>query len=38
MTFGQLIEYDKYDKRIIFLEKSYTECVGETSPDPFLEN
>ena len=29
--FGQLIEYNM---RIIFLEKSYTKCVGETSLRP----
>ena len=35
MTFGQLIEYDM---RNTFLEKSYTKCVGETIPRPFLKN
>ena len=30
--FGQLIEYNK---RNIFLEKSYTKCSGETIPRPF---
>ena len=34
MKFGQLIEYNM---RSIFLEKSYTECGGETSPRPFSE-
>ena len=34
MKFGQLIEYDM---RNIFLEKSYTECGGETSPRLFSE-
>ena len=34
MKFGQLIEYNM---RNIFLEKSYTECGGETSPRPFSE-
>ena len=29
---GQLIEYNL---RIIFLEKSYTKCGGETIPRPF---
>ena len=29
MKFGQLIEYNI---RNIFLQKSYTECGGETSP------
>ena len=33
MKFGQLIEYNM---RNIFLEKSYTESGGETSPRPFL--
>ena len=32
MKFGQLMEYNM---RNIFLEKSYTECGGETSPRPF---
>ena len=32
MTFGQLIEYNM---RNIFLEKSYTKCVGETIPETF---
>ena len=32
MKFDQLIEYNT---RIIFLEKSYTKCGGETSPKPF---
>ena len=36
MKFGQLIEYN--NMRNIFLEKSYTECGGETIPRPFLEN
>ena len=31
MKFGQLIEYNT---RNIFLEKSYTKCVGKTSPRP----
>ena len=34
MKFGQLA---KYDKRNIFLEKSYTKCSGETSPRPFYK-
>ena len=34
MKFGQLI---KYNKRNIFLEKSYKEYDGETSPKPFSE-
>ena len=34
MNFGQLIEYNITN---IFLEKSYTECGGETSPRPFSE-
>ena len=34
MKFGQLIEYNM---RNIFLEKSYTEWSGETSPRPFSE-
>ena len=29
MKFGKLIEYDKRNN---FLENSYTECCGETSP------
>ena len=32
MNFGQLIEYNM---RKIFLEKSYTECGGETRPRHF---
>ena len=35
MKLGQLI---KFNMRNIFLEKSSTECDGETSPRPFLEN
>ena len=31
MKFGQLIEYNM---RNIFVEKSYTECAGETVPRP----
>ena len=31
MKFGQLIEYNM---RNIFVEKSYTKCVGETTPRP----
>ena len=34
MKFGQLIEYNM---RNIFLENSYTERGGETSPRPFSE-
>ena len=34
MKFGQIIECNM---RNIFLEKSYTECGGETSPRPFSE-
>ena len=34
MTLGQLIEYNI---RNIFLEKSYANCGGETSPRPFSE-
>ena len=34
MKFGQLTEYNM---RNIFPEKSYTKCVGETSPKPFSE-
>ena len=34
MKFGQLIEHYM---RNIFLEKSYTNCVGETRPRPFLK-
>ena len=34
MKFGQLT---KYNMRNIFPEKSYTKCVGETSPKPFSE-
>ena len=34
MKFGQLIECNM---RIIFLEKSYTKCDGETSTRPFSE-
>ena len=32
MKFGQLVEYNV---RNIFLEKSYTKWLGETSPRPF---
>ena len=32
MKLGQLIEYDMRNN---FLEKSYSECVGETIPRPF---
>ena len=32
MTFSQLIEYNM---RNIFIEKSYSNCRGETSPRPF---
>ena len=35
MKFGQLIEYNK---RKLFLEKSYTKCGGETTSDPFVIN
>ena len=34
MRFDQLVEYNR---RNIFLEKSYTECGGETIPRPFYE-
>ena len=34
LKFGQLIEYNM---RNIFLEKSYTECGGQTGPRPFSE-
>ena len=34
MKFGQLMEYNT---RHIFLEKSYTECGGESSPRLFSE-
>ena len=34
MKFGPLIDYDT---RNIFLEKSYSNCGGETSPRPFSE-
>ena len=34
MKFGQLI---KYNRRNTFLEKSYVECGGETSPRPFSD-
>ena len=34
MKFGQLIEYHL---RNIFLEKSYTECGGETIPRPLFK-
>ena len=33
MKFGQLIEYDMAN---IFLEKSFTKCVGEASPRSLL--
>ena len=32
MKFGHLIECNM---KIVFLEKSYTDCAGETSPRPF---
>ena len=32
VKFGQLIEYNM---RTVFLEKSYRECGGETSPKPY---
>ena len=32
VKFGQLMEYKM---RNIFLEKSYTKCVGEIIPNPF---
>ena len=32
--FGQLIDYNM---RIIFINKWYTKCGGETSPRPFYE-
>ena len=32
MKFGQLVEYNM---KKIFLEKSYTNCGGETSTRPF---
>ena len=32
VKFGQLTEYNM---RKIFLEKSYSKCGGETSPEPF---
>ena len=35
IKFGQLIEYNK---RNIFLEKSYTKCGGDTFPDHFRKN
>ena len=35
MKFGQLIEYNR---RNIFLEKSYTKSDRETIPDPSLKN
>ena len=35
MKFGELIGYNM---RILFLEKSYTEYIEETIPDPFLKN
>ena len=35
MKFGQLLEYNK---RNIFLEKSYTNVVDKLFPDPFLKN
>ena len=34
LKFGQLIEYNIGN---IFLEKSYINCGGETSPGPFSE-
>ena len=33
IKFGQLIEYIM---RNLFLENSYTKCVGESSPRPFF--
>ena len=34
IKFGQIMDYKM---RKIFLEKSYTECEGETSPRTFCE-
>ena len=34
MTFGQLLDYNK---KTIFLEKSYTKCGAKTSPRPFYK-
>ena len=34
MKFGQFVEYNL---KSIFLEKSYTKCVGEAIPRPFSE-
>ena len=34
MKFGQLIEYNMRNN---FFEKSYTKCIGETSPRLFSE-
>ena len=34
MKFGQLIEYNK---RTIFLEKSFSKCDGESTPRSFSE-
>ena len=34
MKFSQLVEYNL---RNIFLEKSYTDCGGETIPRPFFK-
>ena len=35
MKFGQLIEYNMKN---LFLEKSYTECGGESNPRPLSKN
>ena len=35
MEFGQLIQYNMKN---IFVEKSYTNCGGESIPDSFLKN
>ena len=34
MKFGQLIDYNV---RIIFIDKGYKKCGGETGPRPFSE-
>ena len=34
MKFGQLVEYNL---GTIFLEKSYTNCSGETIPGPYFK-
>ena len=31
----KFVQFTEYNMRNVFLEKSYTKCGGETSPEPF---